>query len=209
MTTNEFYGVFMPVVEYYKADLSPAVIALYFEDLERFSEAELRQALRTLRQTRKFSNMPTIAEILEVLEGSIDDKAQLALDDLVFAISRYGTERSICFADKTIMSVVKAAGGWEAVGKLEGKDWDNFKKFEFPKLYKIYAKPNQTAPLYLRGRHEKENEHKNQLSENDKILFIGIDREPIAVLEFKQELASKSIENSTHKLLSGINKASA
>lgn len=208
MTTNEFYSVFMPVVEYYKADLSPAVIALYFEDLERFSEAELRQALRTLRQTRKFSNMPTIAEILEVLEGSIDDKAQLALDDLVFAISRYGTERSICFADKTIMSVVKAAGGWEAVGNLEGKDWDNFKKFEFPKLYKIYAKPNQTAPLYLKGYHERQNGFNNQTNEYDKILFIGIDKKSMTELEFKKELADKAIENSTHKLLSGINKAS-
>ncbi|WP_169975864.1 DUF6475 domain-containing protein [Campylobacter sp. RM16191] len=208
MTTNEFYDVFMPVVEYYKADLSPAVLALYFEDLEKFSQSELRQALRTLRQTRKFSNMPTIAEILEVLEGSIDDKAQLALDDLVFAISRYGTERSICFADKTIMCVVEAAGGWERIGKLEGKEWDDFKKWEFKKLYRTYAKTPHLAKSYLIGRHERQNSFSNQPSKYDKIHFIGIDREPITALEFKQELTNKAIENSTHKLLSGINKAS-
>lgn len=209
MTTNEFYGVFMPVVEYYKADLSPAVIALYFEDLERFSEAELRQALRTLRQTRKFSNMPTIAEILEVLEGSVDDKAQLALDDLVYALTRYGTNRSVCFADKAIMCAVEAAGGWERIGNLEGKEWDDFKKWEFKKLYKTYAKTPHLAKSYLVGAHERQNSFSNQPSKYDKIHFIGIDREPITALEFKQELADKAIENSTHKLLSGINKASA
>lgn len=208
MTTNEFYGVFMPVVEYYKADLSKAVIALYFEDLERFSEAELRQALRTLRQTRKFSNMPTIAEILEVLEGSVDDKAQLALDDLVYALTRYGTNRSVCFADKAIMCAVEAAGGWERIGNLEGKEWDDFKKWEFKKLYKTYAKTPHLAKSYLVGAHERQNSVSNQPSKYDKIHFIGIDREPITALEFKQELADKAIENSTHKFLYGINKAS-
>ena len=49
MTTNEFYDVFMPIVEYYKADLSPAVIALYFEDLMDYEASELAAALKLVK----------------------------------------------------------------------------------------------------------------------------------------------------------------
>ena len=78
MTTNEFYDVFMPIVEYYKADLSPAVIALYFEDLMDYEANELAAALKLVRQTRKYPTMPTSAEILEALNGDEGDKAQKA-----------------------------------------------------------------------------------------------------------------------------------
>ncbi|MBE2985342.1 hypothetical protein CCAL6883_08330 [Campylobacter sp. RM6883] len=204
MTIQEFYGVFMPVVEYYKADLSKAVIALYFEDLGHLEASELKRGLRELRQSRKYSNMPTIAEIIEAVEGDFESKAQLALDDLIYAINKYGPDRSVCFSDNAIMSVVKAAGGWEAVGNLKGKEWEDFKKWEFKKLYKTYSKPNQTAPAYLIGKHERENSFSNQSGKFDKVYFIGMDKEPIPALEFKEGLAKIS---PTNKLLAGINKA--
>ena len=69
MTIQEFYGVFMPTVEYYGANLSKAVIALYFEDLMEYEASELAAALKLVRQTRKYPTMPTSAEILEALNG--------------------------------------------------------------------------------------------------------------------------------------------
>lgn len=208
MTTNEFYGVFMPIVEYYKADLSPAVIALYFEDLGYLDASELKRGLRELRQSRKYSNMPTIAEILESVEGDFESKAQLALDELIYAINKYGTDRSVCFSNKAIMSVVNAAGGWEAVGNLEGKEWEDFKKWEFKKLYKTYSKPNQTAPAYLVGKHERKNSFNGKTNKFDKIYFIGEYKEPMSLIEFKAERAA-AIQNrpSVGGLLSRINKA--
>lgn len=208
MTTNEFYGVFMPIVEYYKADLSPAVIALYFEDLGYLDASELKRGLRELRQSRKYSNMPTIAEILEAIEGDFESKAQLALDELIYAINKYGTDRSVCFSNKAIMSVVNAAGGWEAVGNLEGKEWEDFKKWEFKKLYKTYSKPNQTAPAYLVGKHERKNSFNGKTNKFDKIYFIGEYKEPMSLIEFKAERTA-AIQNrpSVGGLLSRINKA--
>lgn len=208
MTTNEFYGVFMPIVEYYKADLSPAVIALYFEDLGYLDASELKRGLRELRQSRKYSNMPTIAEILEAIEGDFESKAQLALDELIYAINKYGTDRSVCFSNKAIMSVVNAAGGWEAVGNLEGKEWEDFKKWEFKKLYKTYSKPNQTAPAYLVGKHERKNSFNGKTNKFDKIYFIGEYKEPMSLIEFKAERAA-AIQNKPNVggLLARINKA--
>ena len=208
MTTNEFYGVFMPIVEYYKADLSPAVIALYFEDLGHFEAGELKRGLRELRQSRKYSNMPTIAEILEAVEGDFESKAQLALDELIYALRKYGPDRSVCFSDKAIMSVVVAVGGWEAVGNLEGKEWEDFKKWDFKKLYKTYSRPNQTAPAYLIGKSERVNSFGNQTNKFDKIYFVGEDKEPMSIIEFKKERAA-AIQNkpTIGGLLNRINKA--
>ena len=193
MTTNEFYDVFMPIVEYYKADLSPAVIALYFEDLGHFDASELKRGLRELRQSRKYSNMPTIAEILEAVEGDFESKAQKALDELVYAIGRYGPYRSVCFKDGAIMSVVRARGGWVKVCNLEGQDWENFKKWDFAKLYKIYAKTPQICPDYLIGESEANNGF-NGVGGNEPVYFIGgaNDGKFMGVAKFKALIEQKS-----------------
>ena len=193
MTTNEFYDVFMPIVEYYKADLSPAVIALYFEDLGHFDASELKRGLRELRQSRKYSNMPTIAEILEAVEGDFESKAQKALDELVYAIGRYGPYRSVCFKDGAIMSVVRARGGWVKVCNLEGQDWENFKKWDFAKLYKIYAKTPQICPDYLIGESEANNGF-NGVGGNEPVYFIGgaNDGKFMGVAKFKALTEQKS-----------------
>nr|DAN78191.1 MAG TPA: Loader and inhibitor of phage G40P [Caudoviricetes sp.] len=193
MTTNEFYDVFMPIVEYYKADLSPAVIALYFEDLGHFDASELKRGLRELRQSRKYSNMPTIAEILEAVDGDFESKAQKALDELVYAIGRYGPYRSVCFKDGAIMSVVRARGGWVKVCNLEGQDWENFKKWDFAKLYKIYAKTPQICPDYLIGESEANNGF-NGVGGNEPVYFIGgaNDGKFMGVAKFKALTEQKS-----------------
>lgn len=172
MTIQEFYGVFMPTVEYYGANLSKAVIALYFEDLMDYEASELAAALKLVRQTRKYPTMPTSAEILEALNGDEGDKAQKALDELVYAIGRYGPYCSVCFKDGAIMSVVRARGGWVKVCNLEGQDWENFKKWDFAKLYKIYAKTPQICPDYLIGESGANNSF-NGVGGNEPVYFIG------------------------------------
>ncbi|WP_295148668.1 DUF6475 domain-containing protein [uncultured Campylobacter sp.] len=172
MTMQEFYGVFMPTVEYYGGNLSKAAIALYFEDLMGYEARELAAALKLVRQTRKYPTMPTSAEILEALNGDESAKAQKALDELVYAIGRYGPYRSVCFKDGAIMSVVRARGGWVKVCNLEGQDWENFKKWDFAKLYKTYAKTPQICPDYLIGESEAINGF-NGVGGNEPVYFIG------------------------------------
>ena len=193
MTIQEFYGVFMPTVEYYGANLSKAVIALYFEDLMDYEANELAAALKLVRQTRKYPTMPTSAEILEALNGDEGDKAQKALDELAYAIGRYGPYRSVCFKDGAIMSVVRARGGWVKVCNLEGQDWENFKKWDFAKLYKIYAKNPQICPDYLIGESEANNGF-NGVGGNEPVYFIGgaNDGKFMGAAKFKALTAQKS-----------------
>ena len=120
--------------------------------------------------------MPTSAEILEALNGDEGDKAQKALDELVYAIGRYGPYCSVCFKDGAIMSVVRARGGWVKVCNLEGQDWENFKKWDFAKLYKIYAKTPQICPDYLIGESEANNSF-NGVGGNEPVYFIGGDND--------------------------------
>ena len=193
MTMQEFYGVFMPTVEYYGGNLSKAAIALYFEDLMGYEARELAAALKLVRQTRKYPTMPTSAEILEALNGDESAKAQKALDELVYAIGRYGPYRSVCFKDGAIMSVVRARGGWVKVCNLEGQDWENFKKWDFAKLYKTYAKTPQICPDFLIGESEAVNGF-NGVGGNEPVYFIGgaNDGKFMGAAKFKALTAQKS-----------------
>ena len=137
--------------------------------------------------------MPTSAEILEALNGDEGDKAQKALDELAYAIRRYGPYRSVCFKDGAIMSVVRARGGWIKVCNLEGQDWENFKKWDFAKLYKIYAKTPQICPDYLIGESEANNGF-NGVGGNEPVYFIGgaNDGKFMEVAKFKALAEQKS-----------------
>lgn len=190
MSDKEFIALFMPFCEYYgKESISKGILAQYYEDLGTLSVDKFKTALSTIRKNRKYSNMPSIAEILEAANGSLEQKVAFALDELRFAVSKYGTNKSICFEDKTIMSVVNAVGGWEKIGRLEGKDWENFQKFEFEKLYKIYFNHQDKAPEYLIGSDERNNSFFNKDTKYDKVYFIGSEnKEPISVAEFKANI---------------------
>jgi len=120
MSKTEFLEIFAPLMDYFNANLSKSALMLYFDELGRFSREELLRARREILQTRVYQSMPKIAEFLEILEGNIEDKARLALDQLTYAIGKYGPNKNVVFEDKTIMTVVKNNGGGGKNWKLSG-----------------------------------------------------------------------------------------
>ena len=190
MSKTEFLEIFAPLMDYFNANLSKSALMLYFDELGRFSREELLRARREILQTRVYQSMPKIAEFLEILEGSIEDKARLALDQLTYAIGEHGP--NIC--------------------NLEGKDWDNFKKFEFEKQYKTYVKTPHQAPEILLGWATKKNGRDGYQTQNDPVYFVGNEyKAPMALIAYEQEKQkeAKAIQNKPvlGGLLARINKA--
>lgn len=212
MSKTEFLEIFAPLMDYFNANLSKSALMLYFDELGRFSREELLRARREILQTRVYQSMPKIAEFLEILEGSIEDKARLALDQLTYAIGEHGPNKNVVFEDKTIMTVVENNGGWEKICNLEGKDWDNFRKFEFEKQYKTYVKTPHQAPEILLGWATKKNGRDGYQTQNDPVYFVGNGyKAPMALIAYEREKQkeAKAIQNKPvlGGLLSGINKA--
>lgn len=193
MNQKEFLAIFYPFCEYFNTQLSKNVLNLYYHDLKHLSVNELLDALSHIRKTRKYTNMPTIAEILEASEGDFESKMILARDELKKAMIKYGPYKSVCFKDKALMAVVKAIGGWINYANMQGDELKKFYTFEFPKLYKAYVNKPEVAPDYLIGIVENEVTFKNGNLSDLEVIFIGFsDKTTSPLLLFKQELDDKN-----------------
>lgn len=183
MKFNEFCEIFLPLCEYFGKELSEATLLIYYRALSNLCADELNRAIDEIIAKRKYSNLPKVAEILDILNPDIDQKAELALYELINAMNKYGSYYSVCFKDRAIMGVVNAIGGWEALGRLDGKDWENFKTFTFKEKYRHWAKNIHLCPFKLSGISEKQNSFHNKSNDYCKVAMIGFSPDEIYSLK--------------------------
>lgn len=148
MTQQEFIKEFVVLLSYYKADLSTEIIALYYENLKDFSIEEFIKAKSKILKTRKFSNMPSIAEFIENLEGDADEKALNAWDEVLKAMDKFGAYESVAFKDTAITKAILNIGGWIELNNADDLTW---LKKDFIRAYKAYCKNSYPQTIYLQG----------------------------------------------------------
>lgn len=175
---------------------------------------DLQKGIIKLCMERKFTNIPTPAEILEYCNGTkldLDGQALIAANKLKKAIRGIGKYESVAFDDYLIHKVIKASyGSWVKICKIDLDELETFLKWDFGKLYKTYAtyKNLEDLPIYLVGSHEASN---LALQTTPKIKYIGdkqkclkwqtvlsdnnklIDNDKLVALGFEEEV--KKIEN--------------
>lgn len=179
MSYDEFIAEFMPLVEYFKAELSQGALGIYYRGLKELSVQEFRAAVDEIIKGEEFKFMPKVAQVLKVINGDLDQRAELALKELLDALKLHGTNVSVCFKDRAIMGVVDAVGGWVELGKLSGKEWEAFKTFEFKKRYPHWANNLNKCPLWLAGDSYQKNKFNNQSLANEVVGLVGFSDDDI------------------------------
>jgi len=130
---------------------------IYWDILKGYSDLEIKKAV--VRSIRELKFFPKIFEIIEIIEGSTEDEAEVAWLILKEKIERYGGYMSISFPENPVIgSVVKVLGGWIIIcdTTIEEEKWV---KKEFIKLYPIMKKKSN-HPEQLPGIFEIENNQK-------------------------------------------------
>lgn len=163
------------LAEAFGLEVSPTRQKIYCEALKDLSPDTVKRAVIYLIQTRKYSNLPTVAEIREAAEGSLDDASLLAWQKLNYAIDYAGYGNSVCFDDPKIMgAIVIWAGSWR---KLRELDWTHegmvWRQKEFVQAYKAAARCQVQIPEYFPGDYEMENEAKGLLEFIPKLKLIA------------------------------------
>lgn len=100
-TVSEVYGRDKPTTQ---------AVALYLLLLERFSFAQVRMALLAHMGTSKFFPVP--ADIIVLLEGTVEDRASMAWGCVLKAIPQVGGWSRVEFEDPCIAPCLEALGGW-------------------------------------------------------------------------------------------------
>jgi len=147
------------------------------------TDEELMSGVKTIIRSRKYTNFPKYAELIEAIRGNPDDVAIVALKELEDAMSTHGAYKSVIFKDKIIMACVRGMGGWQAVCQISSDEW-KFQKQEFMKLYRAYTRGGKYPQVdYLVGW----NEHKNRIDG-----YIGeADETPVYLVGYEPNYPSK------------------
>ena len=175
MTKQEFAETFTLLCTAYNKEASKALMSAYYMVLEDLTISEFQTAVKSVLATRKFTNLPMPADILEVVNGNPDDVALIALKELEDAMSIHGAYRSVIFKDKVIMACVRGMGGWQAICQMPSDEW-KFQKQEFLKLYRAYHRNGKYPEVdYLVGLSEHKNRIDGYIADADsaKVQLIG------------------------------------
>lgn len=153
-----FAEIMMACGENYGVTLTPAGIAMRFEALREYDISDLRRAAMSLLRSRKYTSMPTIADFLEHMGGSAEDRSEIAAGKALRAVAEVGSYASVTFDDPVLMAVIENGwGSWpEFCAACSGTEV-KFMRRELAKTYAAYARQGIRRYGHLSGITENNN----------------------------------------------------
>lgn len=132
-------------------------INIYKKLLSDIPDDNFTIGINNMLRERVFSNLPMPAEIRQYCLGLKEDELQvkinLARTHIQKALSEVGTYNDVVFDDPVIHLCINAIGGWISLGTKPLKEFEDWLKWELPKLYKGFSgRKNHNIPLVLEGK---------------------------------------------------------
>lgn len=160
----EFAALMAALGDYYARDISDAVIGMYWQGLQHYDLAAVRQALnRHMQNPDSGQFMPKIADIARMLGGTTQDAALVAWAKVDQAVRRVGNYADVVFDDPLIHRVLHDMGGWIALSTKTEDEWPFIAK-EFENRFRGFRMRNE-KPEYppvligIAGAHNRKENH--------------------------------------------------
>ena len=174
-------------------DLKPEILGVYFRALEKYDLDIVINAISKAAVTCKF--FPKPVELIEIIEGKIEDRAEIESNKAFESLKRIGPYQSICFDDPITQAVINNHfGGWVKFCNESMSETEHFQKKEFVKAYEAFSRSGIKKNGYLPGISEIENKSNGRISNIDIILIgdkrkcqsliskISTDKTPISII---------------------------
>lgn len=141
---EQFDQMMQAIAAYYARELTVGVVSLYWQGLQGYDLAAVRQALnRHVQNPDTGQFMPKIADVRRMLGGTTQDSALVAWSKVDQAIRLIGTYADVVFDDALIHRTIHDMGGWVALGTKTEDEWP-FAAKEFENRYRGYKMRNET-----------------------------------------------------------------
>jgi len=120
----QFATIMMAVAQNYSAQVSAPTIGFMFQALSQYPVAHIEAAALQIARTRKYTTMPTVADFVEAIEGSVEDKAMTQALCVWDSIGKVGVYGSPNYQDPLTAQIVSEMG-WKAIcaTKEDQRDW--------------------------------------------------------------------------------------
>ena len=195
MSEQEFLGGFNTLAIYFdfcadNPERLKANASIYYECLKHLGADEWQMAVSAVLKERVYNSMPKIAELLNHIYGSPEERAVNAWVLVLDMMNKLGDYPSVRFYDDAIMHAIKALGGWMAISSIDvarDSPMNTAKRKEFISAY-LANRNKPFSEFYLRGRSEAQ----NGLGEFISLAIISTDGK---VKELRGLAAKKVIES--------------
>lgn len=152
---KQFATLLTHLADYYKSELSRAMLGIYWAGLRQYSYEAIEKACWAHTQLPDEAGrwMPRNSDIIKMIDGGTDDRSQIAWSKVDQAVRVRGTWDDVIFDDATIHRVLADMGGWILVGSKDDKEWPFVAK-EFQQRYRSYAQRGAVTeyPARLTGQ---------------------------------------------------------
>ncbi len=145
------------LAEVHNRELSAPAQMLYFDALKDFSIQDVLRALNEAVSGRLFFPVPAV--IREILQGSAEDRAEIAWQTWKEAARKHGSYVSLVLYDAALADTIIAVfGGWPQACAVDLSDemWAAKRK-EFARVYRIMQQRDLTGTRRLAGLSELQN----------------------------------------------------
>lgn len=145
---RRFAALITGLSDYYKFEVSRAVLGIYWEGLKSYSYEAIEKACWAHTQLPDEAGrwMPRNADIIKMISGSTVDQSAVAWSVVDSAVRTRGTWDDVVFDDALIHRVIADMGGWVNIGSKDDDAWPFIAK-EFQTRYRSYRMRSE-APTY-------------------------------------------------------------
>lgn len=148
MRRETFVAALAVLSEVFGREVSPALTEVYWEIFRDYPDALFRTAVTRAVRTLRF--FPRPSDLLEILEGSPEDRALLAWQTLEKSIRTIGSWDSVRFEDPALSAAVENLGGWTKVCEWTEEEMP-IRRREFERHYRICAERRIRGPQWHPG----------------------------------------------------------
>lgn len=142
---QRFTAIIRGLADNFSAEVTADGIDFRFECLKKYTIDQVSAASLALVRTRKYTKMPTIADFIEAIEGTPDDRGEEQAMKVISAISQIGRYNSPKFDDHKTASIV-AQIGWVNLCDMH-TDKQKFFIKDFIESYKSETRRQDAAQI--------------------------------------------------------------
>jgi hypothetical protein len=155
-----FAGLMALLAEVFGKDLHAQLVEIYFRALAEWPIERIAEAVHEAVRQLKF--FPKPAELIEIIEGSPNDRAEHAWGQCWLALNRSGTYRSLLCEDDVLAETVRRLyGSWTEAGNIPRPECDppghQIHHRNFVSIYRGLVRQRRRWDPYLMGQTEATN----------------------------------------------------
>lgn len=139
----EFGQLLRDVMAFYRQDVSPFALSVWWQACQRFDLEQVSKALTGhAMDAERGMFAPKPADLVRQLEGTATDRAMIGWGKVLEAIQRVGAYTDVVFDDPAIHAVIEDLGGWPKICRGETKDL-GYLQHRFCEAHRAYTARGQ------------------------------------------------------------------